>query len=296
MEFPYGSAQTPSLLLRISTTVGYGVLILVNIAANEGWLGHTNSEISKKFHTPLTPAGWAFSIWGFIFLLQGLGAIYQLLPHGYGPDGWKQRVVNTIGYGWVVGWACECLWQICFVQEKPAMMWLCLIALLGAFVSFAATLMRLFSLKDQVGSLSSVWLYSIFFLPTSVNTAWLSVASSLGVLIVPVAYGATANLDLMAVLLAVVVTGLGATVVHKERDSAYGLTLVWAFMAVFGKQNSGLVKAASLVCLATMCLLSIFSVLRRKRSLSSDNLNSEFRQPLTYDVEEEQLRSPGRDI
>ena len=48
---------------------------------------------------------WAFSIWGAIFLLEGVGTVYQLLPHGYGPDGWKQRFVNSVrGYVvWLVG-------------------------------------------------------------------------------------------------------------------------------------------------------------------------------------------------
>lgn len=35
----------------------------------------------------------------------------------------------------------------------------------------------------------------------------------------------------------------GIAVVHKERDSAYGLTLVWALVAVYGHQtHSALVR------------------------------------------------------
>ena len=40
---------------------------------------------------------WAFSIWGVIFALEGVGTVYQLMPHGYTPDGWKQRIVNSVG-------------------------------------------------------------------------------------------------------------------------------------------------------------------------------------------------------
>ena len=39
---------------------------------------------------------WAFSIWGCIFLLQGLGTIYQLYGYHHA-DGWKARIVNAIG-------------------------------------------------------------------------------------------------------------------------------------------------------------------------------------------------------
>ena len=39
---------------------------------------------------------WAFSIWGFVFLLQGLGTIYQLYGYHHA-NGWKARIVNAIG-------------------------------------------------------------------------------------------------------------------------------------------------------------------------------------------------------
>ena len=66
-------------------------------------------------------------------------------------------------------------------------------------------------LKDQVGSLSSVFLYVAYFLPTSINAAWLSVATSVGLLIVPVSYGQQANLEFGALVLAAVVTIAGTS-------------------------------------------------------------------------------------
>ena len=39
---------------------------------------------------------WAFSIWGIIFALQGVGVVYQLLPRGYSQEG-KKRIVNSVG-------------------------------------------------------------------------------------------------------------------------------------------------------------------------------------------------------
>lgn len=60
------------------------------------------------------------------------------------------------------------------------------------------------------GSLPSSLLYVAYFLPTSINAAWLSVASGLGVLIVPVSYGgSSAYVEAEAVVLAVVVTAAG---------------------------------------------------------------------------------------
>ena len=48
---------SPPLALRLCNAAGYVVLVGVNIAAGTGALGKTNSELSAKYSTPITPAG-----------------------------------------------------------------------------------------------------------------------------------------------------------------------------------------------------------------------------------------------
>ena len=73
--------------------------------------------------------------------------------------------------------------------------------------------------------------------------------------------------------------GLWATCFQK--DSAYGLTLVWSFVAVYGKPHSKTVHAAALGATVAMCIASILSVLRRRGQPSSDVVNvADMRQPL----------------
>lgn len=66
-------------------------------------------------------------------------------------------------------------------------------------------------LQRAHGTVPSVLLYVLFFLPTSVNAAWLSIAGGLGVLIVPLSYGHTAYLQTAAAVTAVVATAAGET-------------------------------------------------------------------------------------
>jgi hypothetical protein len=74
----------------------------------------------------------------------------------------------------------------------------------------------------------------------------------------------------------------GAVVVQKERDTAYSLTLVWALLAVYGKQYElTLVRWASLVCIGVCFIMALFSVLRRRHFTGSAiQLNEDVRQPL----------------
>jgi len=73
--------------------------------------------VSAKFPVPLTPAGWAFSIWGLIFLLEGFGAVYHALEAGYDADGFKARFANATNDNWIVSWLAAMGWQFAFVQQ-----------------------------------------------------------------------------------------------------------------------------------------------------------------------------------
>ncbi|KAK9837646.1 hypothetical protein WJX74_002084 [Apatococcus lobatus] len=275
------STTTPSLALRASNVFAYALLIVVNVLVNTGLIGPSNAEVSGRFPTPLTPAGWAFSIWGLIFGLEGVGTIYQALPYGYNSEGTKQRIVNAIGFGWQLGWYCEMGWQLCFMLETPGGMFLSAILLVQATLSFGSSLLGLYRLKERNGSLSSPFLYAAFFLPTSINTAWLSVATSVGILVVPVSYQTSFNLDIPATILAASVTCLGVVAMQRARDSAYGLTLIWSLVAVYGSQpESKAVKAASLACIVVTCLFTVMSVLRRRSPREVEQASPEIRQPL----------------
>ena len=73
---------------------------------------------------------------------------------------------------------------------------------------------------------------------------------------------------------------------QKERDSAYGLTLVWALVAVYGAQASPLVRGAALVCVVICGTLAVFSVLRRRSAPAPDG-QPDLRQPIKAKASDE---------
>ena len=79
--------------------------------------------------------------------------------------------------------------------------------------------------------------------------------------------------------------GAGAVAMQMERDTAYGLTLVWALVAVYGAQASSAVRITALVCIGVNTLLAMFSLLRRKSA--SDRGSGEIRQPFKSKSDED---------
>ena len=51
--------------------------------------------------------------------------------------------------------------------------------------------------------------------------------------------------------------------VHRYKDSAYGLTLIWAFVAIYGRQQATPIRVVALSCTAVTFMFSLASVLRR---------------------------------
>jgi hypothetical protein len=270
------STALPPLALRVSNVVNYVLLVVVNTLANQGLFGPNNADVSKQYQTPLTPAGWAFSIWGVIFALQGAGVIYAALPRGYTDDGWKAAVVNAIGYGWQLTWLFECSWLVSFPQQTLIAFIACAVFLFAALFCIGGVLGQLYTLTNTsstriVGGTirrrdrMSPFLFALYVVPTSMNTAWLSVASCLGITVLAASQAMqTVHQNLLAAVLATVVTLLGLWVLLKHRDVVYGLTVIWALSAVLqAQQHVELMQRLSIVAIVVLGLSCGYVVVRR---------------------------------
>ncbi|KAG2429080.1 hypothetical protein HXX76_011320 [Chlamydomonas incerta] len=280
---PRPRSETAPAVLRITNLLGYLFLVLVNVLSSTGAFGDTNAGVSGRYPTPLTPAGWAFSIWGVIFALQGMGVVHQVLNSGYREGGWKTNVVLRVGYGWQAGWLFQDLWQIIFVQQSVVGMYFAFGCLAGALAAFVITMGRLNGTAEDLrmrGYAGTPALAYIFYkLPTSINAAWLSVATCLGLLIIPVAHGVGQDrLVVPAALLAAAVTAGGVWRMVSHRDAAYGLTLMWALSAVASDQSGRVpraVKIPAIVCLVVLALCVVYALVRTRREASQlDSLGS----------------------
>ncbi len=69
------------IFLKISVLLALAGMLLVNYLANALPINNvTTGGVSDSYPNLFTPAGFTFSIWGFIYLLLLLFAFYQLSP------------------------------------------------------------------------------------------------------------------------------------------------------------------------------------------------------------------------
>ncbi|MEW5311663.1 MAG: hypothetical protein WDW38_003358 [Sanguina aurantia] len=244
----------PFIWLRISNVVSYALFVFPGLTTVIK--GPSNiREMSGNYETPLTPPGWAFAIWGVIFSLQLAASLHQLLPSEYQESSWKRHVVgNRIGVLWQCCWLLECLWQLLFVYNQRWSMWVCLLLLWGSLGFITAARIRLVPVTASLHAealqqhsnaptgpfrhiqLRLPWAYYPYLWGTSINAAWLAVASAIGIFVTMSFEGLPpAHLLPMAVMWGVKLGVSGCFMVLRNGDFAYGLAIVWAFSALASK-------------------------------------------------------------
>lgn len=81
--------------------------------SNFGVWGKTNAEVSMEYDTLATPAGYAFSIWGTIFMLESAFVVVQALPQNLG----RSNIAQGINYWFATACILQAAWSIAFSQE-----------------------------------------------------------------------------------------------------------------------------------------------------------------------------------
>lgn len=261
--------------LKAAHAASYALCIVVNAGAALGWFGETNAEVSGKWPVPITPAGWAFSIWGLIFSLQGVGAVYTLLNVGYNRDSHEKEHAVLAGC-WVQAlWLSQDLWQVAFSNESFYIAFF-LIASACAFGIFSV--LRLHEARETFGAFSFVTSASIA-VPTSINASWLLAATCVQLLITLKSGGMSeGDLSVVSVALVVMAALVAVGAVLALGDIAWGFTAVWALVAIAvnNKADQPAVYAACLTAVPLLAVCVAVSLVRRLARVRSPEGRAQF--------------------
>jgi len=155
-----------NLALRVTNLVAFALNCALTYLSLTGIFGQTNTYLSLKYQTLVTPIGWAFSIWGAIFIWEGVFALFQFLPRFR-----ESNVIPAIHLWWTVVCASQIGWSIAFAQE---IQWLALTFMLMILVGLAIICVRVSTGEAAKASTLEFWLLKgPFFL----QLGWICAAS-----------------------------------------------------------------------------------------------------------------------
>lgn len=206
--------------------VGYLTQVLFNIVSTQGLLADTdNAELSDKYQTPITPAGYTFAVWGVIYFCQAVFILYQALP--------SQRdstTLDDISTFVLVAFLLNAFWLVVFSYEY---LWAAFVVILMYLLSLLKVYLILdpyyFEPHSNTKDTLCVWL------AFSSNLAWVTVATLLNLTIAITATFQVSTPEMIddwsvgLIFTAVFISGY-YTVVRV--DPMYAAVSLWALLGI----------------------------------------------------------------
>lgn len=225
---------------------------------NSGTFGPDNGTMSDRYPTLLVAAGYAFAIWGLIFLLDLAYAAWQLTGQRK-----QDPTLSHIAPWAAAGFALTTIWMPLFAMSQ---FWLCLLVIFGAaFCLIRCAMILSHDRTPQEGQ----WMWA--WLPLSLHAGWLSLAAFLNLAQVIVAYKLASTTDMLPWSL--VIFGLAALMLlmvnlRMRGNIDYVIAALWALIAVYVKQSdSGLAgsQTAAWVAIGIAVVLVLQTVMLRRK-------------------------------
>lgn len=214
--------------------------------------GQTNAQVSYKYPTPLTPAGYAFSIWGVIFLSLLAYAVWQLLPAQR-----RHPLPDAVARPLVLANGLTGLWLVVFAYE---LLPLSVAVMLGILAGLAVVYGRVRHVASR--GEAPAWVN----IPFGLYLGWISVAL---VVNATVALGTRWQVSEakgieIAIVLVGIVAGLALNVTRRFRELAYPAAVAWGLVGIWAARRGAsdtlvlawmALAAAGLVIVAALALV-----------------------------------------
>ena len=240
----------------------FGINVLANVAPINGL---SIGAISNTFFREvlITPANYAFAIWGVIYLGLISFGVYQALPAQR-----QNQNLRQMGYLLVLASLAQIAWVFFFQYRLFA---LSLVAMIGILLPLIGVYLRLEIGKRRVSS-KEKWFVHI---PLSIYLAWISVATIVNVALTLYnlgwsGWGITPQVWTAIALIAG--AAIAATVSIQRTDIAFTVVIVWAFVAIAVRQaNQPLIAITAVGLAIALIVLLLFSVMSRRNSSLKPN-------------------------
>ncbi len=218
-----------STLIKILTAVAYISMILTNFFANSLPINNRSTgQISDDYPNLFAPAGLTFSIWGLIYLLLAGYVFYQFFTNNQK----TQDVINKINPFFLATSLANISWIFAWHYDYIGLSVL-IMSLLLLFLIKIADVLR----TEQFTLLEKLYIR----VPFSVYFGWITVASiaNITVFLVSIGWNGFGIPDYIWTSFILVIGSLiGIARMRKDRNVAYGLVLVWAYLGILLKHVS----------------------------------------------------------
>jgi hypothetical protein len=221
-------------ILQIGNGIAFVSVVFINYLSNTRLLNNTTiGEISKDLNSLFTPAGYAFSIWGLIYLLLLGFAIYQgrsLFVKVRNDD-----FVLETGPWFMLSCVFNCAWVFCWIYEYTGLSCIFIFLLLFSLLKIVwKNRMELWEAPFSV----------ILFLwwPFVIYSGWVTVASIANVssYLAKIDWnGFGISPEIWTLIMILIATAINIIITWKRNMREFAMVGAWALIAIGVANNDG---------------------------------------------------------
>lgn len=212
-------------LPRLAFVVSFCLQAIIVNAANAGLFGGlTNAQVADKYPTLMSPAKWAFAIWGLIYMWETVACVYVFTTTD------RSQALGYATNFFVLANAAQALWSLAFARE------FLILANVLLFVIVFALGMASEELRESTGLERA-----LVAIPIGIHFGWTSVAALLNVNLVLVRDNLSSEVQIAAAFASLYAAIFACLLSLTLRGRvSYVVPVAWAFVAIyFQAKNSG---------------------------------------------------------
>jgi cbb3-type cytochrome oxidase subunit 3 len=240
----------PIILLLANTASLLFALAMNALSGSSLFQGKTVGEVSGTYDTLFAPAGYAFAIWGLIYLLLILFVAYQWYA-------WRkhrqERELQQTGLWFALANLANGSWIVAWLNESIGISVLLMLVLLVSLLVLTARL-RLEVWDPPLRIVVFVWW------PMVVYLGWIIVASAANVAawLVSIGWsGAFMSASTLTILFIAVATVIYLILVLNRNMREAALVGIWAFIAIAVRQRQEHGDIALAALIGALVLLAV---------------------------------------
>ena len=219
--------STGTKVLQILNLLTVLLAVWAGYYVNSGANGTADMKtMSDKYANLLTPAGYAFSIWGLVYLGLFIFAIYQ--ASGFFSKKGNSDVAAKTGIWFILANLCNAAWVFAFSYDQIGLTVLIMTIL---FIS----LLRIVQIHNMERWDAQFWTIALLWWPVSLYFGWINVAIIANIACYLTALGWTGapfNPEVLAIMILIVATTIFITIIWKRNMREYATVGVWGIVAI----------------------------------------------------------------
>ncbi|HEY1009082.1 MAG: hypothetical protein ACO1NS_03240 [Daejeonella sp.] len=243
------------------------ITIVINYLSNSGILnGNTMKTISDKYFNYFTPAGYAFSIWGLIYL--GLLGFVVYTGRSIFTKQGSDPILSRIGWWFTLSCVANSLWVMAWLYEYTGASFLIMAFLLFCLLKIVV--------NTRMGlDYHPFKSYVFIFWPFALYSGWISVAliANAAAWLTKINWsGWGLSASVWTIIIICAATLVNIFMIQTRNLRGFGFVGIWALMAI-SVSNSGYQGTSSIIytcygCVAILLVTIVINGLKyRQRSI-----------------------------